>query len=85
MIDETYNCERYIAQYDRNSDELINEIRLNAFDLTRFQKQFRVSDPTNPMFDCCPIKQKDFDFLKKFIAENVHLNFNEYVFGNIYN
>ena len=68
MIDETYNCERYIAKYDRNSGEFIDEVELKDFALFKFQKQFRVSDPTNPMFDCFQIKQRDFDFLTEFIA-----------------
>lgn len=78
MIDEKYNVERYIGQYARKSDEFISKVELKGFDLIKFQKQFAVSDHSNPMFDCYPIKHEDSDFLKEFIADNIYLNFDKY-------
>jgi hypothetical protein len=78
MIDKTYNAERYIAQYEKTGEELIDRIELKDFDLSKFQKQLGVQNENDPMFDCFPIKENDFDFLIKYISENIILDFDNY-------
>jgi hypothetical protein len=75
MIDTKYQVRRYITEFSEIAEKLLAEYELSDFDLEKFQKEFGVLDPENPMFDCYPIKKSNVDFIKNFIHEEVNWDF----------
>jgi hypothetical protein len=75
MIDSKYKVRRYIAEYSEETEKLLAEYELSAFDLAKFQKEFGEICPENPMFDCYPIKKSNVAFLKSYINEEPSWDF----------
>lgn len=72
---ENMNVRRYIAEYSTDSEELVGEYDLSSFDLTKFQAEFNEPNPTDPMYDCYPIKAHNVEFLKPYIADQPDWDF----------
>ncbi|MDX1606696.1 MAG: hypothetical protein R3202_10925 [Candidatus Competibacterales bacterium] len=66
---------RYVAEYAQQTDALLREYELRAFDLTRFQLAFGEADPRNPVVDCYPIDPARADFLRPYLVEEPDWDF----------
>jgi len=77
MMDETFKVRRYIAEYCEETEALIAEYDLVSFDLVKFQTEFNEPNSENPMFECCPIKEKNIPFIENYVAQKIAWNFNQ--------
>lgn len=55
MVEEV-PVRRYVTAFFKEGDTLAFEIDLAAFSLEDFQREFKVANPEDPMFDCFEIK-----------------------------
>lgn len=74
-----YRLIRTLSCYSKNDEHLVFDVQLQGFDLSKFQKEFCVSND-NPMYDCFPVSVKNIAFLKSYLPPNVGIDwdFNHY-------
>lgn len=80
MIDTEFKVKRYITEFSNNTDELIAKYDLEFFELKQFQLElcdpkFCESKTQCPMFACYPIKKRNLEFLKKYLAQEPEWDF----------
>ena len=78
MKTKKHNVERLINVFSEETEEYVQEIKLKEFDLKAFQKEFGILDAANPMYDCYQIKEKNINFIKKYLNESVVWDFKKY-------
>lgn len=66
---------RYIAEYSNQTDTCIARHPLRFFDLNRFQEEFGIVSPDNPMLDRYPIFETSTPFLAGYLQKNIAWNF----------
>ncbi|TBW48719.1 hypothetical protein EZI54_20730 [Marinobacter halodurans] len=67
MIDKEFGVRRFVTEYSNETEELLAEYELEAFELAAFQSKFGASNE-DPMFDCYEIGQQHVAFLKQYLA-----------------
>ena len=77
MIDENFKVMRFIAEYCEETETLITEYDLAAFNLEKFQAEFNELNREDPMFGCYPIQEKNIPFLKKYLDNDIVWDFNQ--------
>jgi hypothetical protein len=75
MIDDKFKVRRFITEFLKQTEELLAEYDLCSFELSNFQIEFGEQNTENPMFDCYPIKEKNVEFLKRYMAEEPEWDF----------
>lgn len=66
---------RYIAEYSNQTDACIAHHPLQSFDLNRFQEEFGIVSPDNPMLDRYPVFETSVHFLAGYLKKNIKWNF----------
>ena len=74
MVEEV-SVRRYVTAFFKEGDTLAFEIDLAAFSLEDFQREFKVDNPEDPMFDCFEIKPENTEFLKLYLERELEWNF----------
>lgn len=72
-----YKVKRWLRWYDRRTDELLGQIKLNM-PLYQLQSLFSVRDP-NPVFDSFIVNQDHAEMLEKWVRQAINLVDYEYV------
>jgi hypothetical protein len=67
MIEEKTKVRRYVAEFSEETEELLVTYELSSFNLIEFQREFRESNPRNPMFDSYSINEFNLEFLSKYM------------------
>ena len=75
MIDTKFKVRRYIAEYSKVTEKLLIEYNLSSFELNKFQVEFGVQNIENAMFNCYPVKKRNVEFIKKYLAKNPEWDF----------
>ncbi len=75
MIDKEFKVRRYIAIVSNKTENLVDEIDLNSFDLRSFQNEFGMEKLNNPMFDCYPILLDNTVFIERYLSQKIGWDF----------
>ncbi|HEX7341448.1 MAG TPA: hypothetical protein VF269_04135 [Rhodanobacteraceae bacterium] len=70
-IEDDITVTRTLCAYFNETDELAWEQEIEAFALPAFQKEFGVTNPANPMYDCWPVLEHNIPFMEQYF-HNVH-------------
>ncbi|MCL1472002.1 DUF7683 domain-containing protein [Argonema antarcticum] len=74
---ENHNLVRVVRWYDKNGDKLVGQSTLQDIKLSDIQDIFGESKD-NPMYDCYPVNAFHVNQLKKFVEDEIDIDYYDY-------